>query len=200
MRGLCALQILHDLSVPYGAEGAPSLYLEPTVEPTSQLLADGKAEWIYRNHDAQPRLQQQVQSVVEPPSEGPLAFVRRRPMSLVQDTPGSVGRSVAGPANDVRLPDRDLPPRMVARALCERALLGTSTLVRVVHIPTFNQSIERIYETQPEHYGATDNTFLPLLYAVLALGVILSDETEFCESGYKPSIDEGSVLTLALVH
>lgn len=56
--------------------------------------------------------------------------------------------------------------------------------------------MERIYDIPLENYGATENNFLPLLHAVLAVGVLLSDETELTELGYKPSINEGLVLTL----
>jgi hypothetical protein len=59
--------------------------------------------------------------------------------------------------------------------------------------------MERIYDTPPENYGATENTFLPLLYAVLAVGVLLSDETELAELGFKPFTNEGLVLILLFV-
>lgn len=189
-------QILRDPSVLHGAERSPSLHLERMVELESLSFVHGEAGDIHHNHHAQSRLQGHTQSVIELPSAGVLPFARHRLVSSAHDTPQPVVRSLAVPANDGRLQDIDLPSRMVARRLCERALLGTSTLVHVVHVPTFNQSIERIYDTPLENYGATENTFLPLLHAVLAVGVLLSDETELTEFGYKPSMNEGSVLTL----
>lgn len=169
------------------------------VEPKIPSFVHKKADDVYRNYHAQLKLPRHAQSVIKPPSGDLLLFTRRRFVSPAHDTPQSVDQSIGSPANDVRLQDSNLPSRAVARRLCERALLGTDTLVHVVHVPTFNQSLKHIYESLPEKYGTTENTFLPLLYSVLAVGVLLSDEAEFMDLGYKPSVDEGLVLTLLFV-
>lgn len=170
------------------------------VEPGSLSFVHEEMSDIYHNYHAQLRLQGHAESVIESPSGDLLPFARRRLVSPTHDTPQTVHRSVAGPAEDVRLQDIDLPCRMVAQRLCERALLGSSTLVHVVHVPSFNQSMKRIYEFSPEDHGITERTFLPLLCAVLSVGVLLSDEADLAKLGYKTSMDEGLVSTLFAGH
>ena len=185
--------------MPYGIDGHTFLRPAPTLEPTSHLYVKGTAEAINRSHPVQLRLQSQIRGVDAVSFEGTSRFARHRLAFPVQDTLETVDQSLTGTTNSVLSSDIDLPPKSVARTLCERALLGTSTLVQVVHVPSFNNSMDRIYETPPEDYGATENVFLPLLHAVLAFGIVLSEEAELGDTGYTPSIEEGSVLGLLIV-
>jgi hypothetical protein len=173
--------------------------IESHVQTAAQNRPLGEAGDIQHNHHTQLRLQRHAESVTELSSGNVLPFAKCWSASSAHDTPQPVVRSIANPVTDVRLRDINLPSRMLARRLCKTALLGTSILLHVVHVPTFNQSMERIYDTPPENYGATENTFLPLLYAVLAVGVLLSDETELAELGFKPFTNEGLVLILLFV-
>lgn len=49
-------------------------------------------------------------------------------------------------------------------------------LVRFVHEPSFNRCMERIYTHEPMNFNDDDHRFFPLLYAVLGLGFIFSQE------------------------
>lgn len=63
---------------------------------------------------------------------------------------------------------------------------------RVVHLPTFYKQLDRMYEVPAENYTNAESSFLPLLYAVLALGKLFSqDEHEVDESNYEKVVDEG---------
>lgn len=76
--------------------------------------------------------------------------------------------------------------------LCNIALMDGGALLRVVHIPTFYKSMDRVYKTSPENYENAEDTFLPLLYAVLALGSLFTKkDTAPDEIGYGLCIDKG---------
>lgn len=63
---------------------------------------------------------------------------------------------------------------------------------RVVHMPTFYNQLDRIYDTPAENYTNAENSFLPLLYAVLALGKLFSSgEEDIDKSSYETVVDEG---------
>lgn len=105
------------------------------------------------------------------------------------DSPSSAHPS---PADSTLLPPgSDLPSRKVARTLCDSALIDASALLRVVHLPSFYKSLDRIYELTPENYGTAENAFLPLLYAVLALGSLFPKGSNPELAGVVGCADEG---------
>lgn len=63
---------------------------------------------------------------------------------------------------------------------------------RVVHLPTFYKQLDRMYEIPAENYTNSENSFLPLLYGVLALGKLFSQgEHELDKSNYETVVEEG---------
>ena len=63
---------------------------------------------------------------------------------------------------------------------------------RIVHLPTFYKQLDRMYEIPTENYTNTENSFLPLLYAVFALGKLFSqDDHDLGKSNYETVVDEG---------
>ena len=69
-----------------------------------------------------------------------------------------------------------LPGREVAREL---SLIGLETAcchMRFVHRPTFYRIFDRIYDLDPESYSDAEYQFLPLLFAILSLGVLFVKE------------------------
>ena len=69
-----------------------------------------------------------------------------------------------------------LPSRQTARHLVSVALDNACCHMRFVHRPTFDRRLDRIYDLEPESYGDDEHEFLPLLYIVLAIGVLFSKE------------------------
>lgn len=117
--------------------------------------------------------------------------MKYRPMSEVFDSPGSTHQSPAD-SSSVLPSGTDLPSKREARILCDHALIEAGALMRIVHLPTFYSSVDRIYETPSENYGNVENAFLPLLYSVLAVGTLFSKkERGTDELGYEAYIDEG---------
>jgi hypothetical protein len=170
-------------------------HLESMVKATGQLDLDEEGNWDYHGHSSglsfMRRLQQQFGDIISPPSPGSSPFIKHRPMSQVFDSPSSANHSPMD-LPGVQPPGTDLPPKKQAQALCDNALIDAGSLMKVVHIPSFYKSVDRIYETSPENYGNAENSFLPLLYAVLALGTLFSkDDAAMDEMGYEACIDDG---------
>ena len=65
-----------------------------------------------------------------------------------------------------------LPSIDVANDLVEYALENVCVLSRIVHRPTFNTMLNRIYVIPVNEHGVEERRFLSLLYAVLALGFL----------------------------
>ncbi|KAJ9609089.1 hypothetical protein H2200_006860 [Cladophialophora chaetospira] len=66
-----------------------------------------------------------------------------------------------------------LPSKERSRTLIDAALDAYS-LLPILHMPTFDSSWNIVYSIEPSHYSAEDYRFLPLLYAVLALGCLFN--------------------------
>ncbi|KAF1810878.1 hypothetical protein P152DRAFT_467583 [Eremomyces bilateralis CBS 781.70] len=114
---------------------------------------------------------------------------RPRPMSQVFESPKSTHDSPL----ESPMPLSDLPPREVALSLCDLAVNDATSLLRFVHWPSFVKSLDKIYDPQPAGYGNEENTFLPLLYAVMAFASLYSrdEDSELVSKGYDFAIDNG---------
>ncbi|KAL8952094.1 MAG: hypothetical protein Q9222_001962 [Ikaeria aurantiellina] len=86
-----------------------------------------------------------------------------------------------------------LPHRECARKLCSCALDDAASLLRFVHQPTFYTMFDRVYDTPPEKLNPEDQKFLPLLFAVVALGCLFAkaEESVLQNYGYQSAIDQG---------
>ncbi|KIY03555.1 uncharacterized protein Z520_00246 [Fonsecaea multimorphosa CBS 102226] len=82
-----------------------------------------------------------------------------------------------------------LPSRGRARALVDAAV-DTYSLFPILHRPSFDRSFENIYTISPNDYTAEQLRFLPLLYAVLALGCLFI-QVDSMESSREQQITEG---------
>ena len=168
--------------------------LESMVKATGQLDLDEEGNWDYHGHSSglsfMRRLQQQYGEFNAPaPSiTGSSPFAKYRPLSQALESP------TQSPADSTHMlpAGTDLPTKKEARVLCDHALVDAGVLLRVVHLPSFYKSMDRIYDISPENYSNAEHTFLPLLYAVLALGTMFSKRNEDLDhTGYEASIDEG---------
>jgi hypothetical protein len=113
-------------------------------------------------------------------------------MSQVFDSPISAHQSPVD-LNNVLPAGTDLPTKKEARILCDNAFIDAGAMMRVVHLPSFYRSMDRIYETASENYSNEENSFLPLLYSVLAYGTLFRNDSSSDEGGYEACIDDGWV-------
>ena len=86
-----------------------------------------------------------------------------------------------------------LPSKETAQQLCGSALNDASALLNVCHKPSFFTSLNRIYDIPSSEYAAEDKRFLPLLFAVMALGALFdkSEESELEKDGYQSATHVG---------
>jgi len=169
---------------------ASDSHLESMVKATGQLDLDEDGNWDYHGHSSglsfMRRIQQDFGHII-----GDKSPFKYRPYSQVFDSPGSAHPSPAD-SSTLQAAATDLPSKREARHLCDNALIDAGALLRVVHLPSFNTSFEQIYEATPENYNDADNSFLPLLYAVLALGTLFSKPSaDLDQAGYEANIEAG---------
>jgi hypothetical protein len=177
-----------------GADGSVDSHLESMVRSTGQLDLDEQGNLEYHGHSSGlsfvRRMREQLGDVMGPEGQG-TPFVKSRPMSQVFDSPRSAHDSPweSPPSGS------DLPPREVARQLCDNAINDAASLLRVVHYPTFLGQLDAVYDKPPESYGNDENVFLPLLYAAMALGTLFSKDEggELDCKGYENAITEGYI-------
>ncbi|CAK7206415.1 Gypsy retrotransposon integrase-like protein 1 [Sporothrix eucalyptigena] len=121
-----------------------------------------------------------------------LARPPRYPGVFSLDSPRSAGSSPFD-SNSVA-PYYNLPPKEHARTLCYFSLNCATCLLRVVHVPSFFESFDRLYEKAPENLGPDDHRSLSLLYSVLALGCMYNISEDADSSSpvhYKAALEEG---------
>lgn len=173
-------------------EDAADSHLEAMVKATGQLELDEEGNWDYHGHSSglsfMRGLRQFGDMFQVPPDSSP--SLKHRNMSVDPPSPSST-RSPA--ASSTALPSgTELPSKKEAISLCENAIIDAGAMQRVVHLPTFYKQLDRMYEIPVESYTNAENSFLPLLYAVLALGKLFSQgEHEIDKSNYETVVDEG---------
>lgn len=173
-------------------DGGVDSHLESMVRSTGQLDLDEQGNLEYHGHSSGlsfvRRMREQLGDVMGPEGQG-TPFVKSRPMSQVFDSP----RSAHDSPYDTSLVGPELPPKDIARLLCDNAIQDAASILRVVHYPTFMKQFDSVYDKPPESYTNEDNVFLPLLYATMSLGTLFSkdEDGELDRKGYENAITEG---------
>lgn len=117
------------------------------------------------------------------------------PGLLKLDSPQSTSASTP---SDSKFPSvYELPPKDRTLQLSYCALNCATALLRIVHIPSFLESLDRLYDKQGESYDMEDNRFLGLLYAILAVGCMynIAEEDIDNQVNYKEATEEGYVIS-----
>lgn len=94
----------------------------------------------------------------------------------------------ASPMDNTSLNGREikiiLPPKHVASELIEAVWDNACVLFRFYHRPSFIRDLDLLYETDPDDYTNKQYKILPLVYSVMAVGVLFSMDK--CEKlGFK---------------
>ncbi|KAL2867061.1 putative C6 transcription factor (Mut3) [Aspergillus lucknowensis] len=172
--------------------GAEESLLESMVDNSGCLDLDDQGHWDYHGHTSGiiflRRLRKQLGVPQPGSSEVPL---RTRPaLQHLLESPKSTSES---PQESSLPPTHDLPARDVARRLCHNALEDGCALIRFVHEPSFYAMFDRIYDTPLEQFTNEENSFLPLLYIVMSVGCLFSDDGAgtLDMGGYESAIGQG---------
>jgi hypothetical protein len=167
-------------------------HLEAMVKATGHLDLDEEGNWDYHGHSSGVSFMSGLRQFGEmfqiPADSSP--SLKHRSMSQAPSSPNST-LSFADSSNAVPT-GADLPSKDEAQNLCDAAIVEASAMLRVVHLPTFYKQFDRMFELSPDQYGNTENSFLPLLFAVLALGKLFSKhDSHLDKTDYETLIDEG---------
>lgn len=125
------------------------------------------------------------------PSDTFLPRPSQVPALFKLDSPSSPTGSSPGRRDSCHV--YDLPPKERARQLTTCALTCATALLRIVHVPSFFERFERIFDKPSNEFDLDDNRFLGLLYAVMAVGAmynITEDDAGFHDS-YEEATAEG---------
>lgn len=168
--------------------------LESMVRAVAQMDMDESGHWDYHGHSSGlsfvRRMREQLGDLMGPETVS-TPFLKTLPRQQVLDSPKSSAESPM--MSDMSPGASDLPPRDVAEGICRIAVNDAAALLRVVHQPTFWQSFERLYSTQPDQYTNEDYKFLPLFHSALALGHLFSkdEHSSLTREGYQNAIQQG---------
>lgn len=182
------------------AAGAEGEELMSMIETIGQLDLTEGGEWDFHGISSGAvflrRMKENFHGLLGRDSLVPyLARPPRYPGVFSLDSPRSAGSS---PWDSSSVPPfYNLPPIEHARTLCYFSLNCATCLLRIIHVPSFFETFERLYEKAPENLGTDDHRSLGLLYSVLALGCMynISEDTDSSNPvHYKAAMEEGYVL------
>jgi hypothetical protein len=171
-------------------ECADESLLETMMENSGSLDLDDQGHWDYHGHSSgvifMQRLRKQFGNLVLPLRTSS----RPQPISQILESPKSQSES---PQDSNLPPTHDLPSKEVAKKLCRNSLDHACVLMRFVHEPSFFAMLDRIYDTPCDQFTNDEHTFLPLLYVVIAVGCLFSDDVESTLDvvGYEGAIGQG---------
>lgn len=188
-------------SLHVNTSASPDPSLESMVNAAGQLDLDERGNWDYHGHSSGlsflRRTREHFGNIVGPEQQtGQSRPVnsRSRDSQVALNSAGSSVHSVfdSPVERTASIRTDDLPSKDVAHQLCSHALDDATCILMVVHQPSFYNSLDRIYKRAPEEYENEDHQFLPLLYAVMALGCLFRQEdSDLGEHGYANDTDEG---------
>lgn len=176
-----------------GNEGDKDSMLESMVAVTGSLDLDDEGHWDFHGHSSGRvflrRMREQFGALVGKGNPGNMPFKTYKSAKPL-DSPKALGESPI----DRNLPiTHELPDKHCAQLLCKNALDDAGALLRLEHRPTFLLMFDRVYDTPVEEFGDEENRFVPLLYAVIALGTLFAkaEESLLQKNGYDSAIDQG---------
>lgn len=179
-----------------GSDGEKDSVLESMVTNTGSLELDDQGNWDFRGHSSGivflRKMREQFGDLMGQTADGQhaLPFLRSEATSQSMESPNSP----AGYSQDPNLPNtRDLCAKSCALTLTSNALDDACAILRLVHRPTFDAMLHRIYDTPPKSFGDEEKNFLPQLYAVIALGTLFAsaEQSELQRYGYDNAFEQG---------
>ena len=170
--------------------------LESMVTNTGSLDLDDQGNWDFRGHSSGTvflrKMREQFGDLMGQTADGQhaLPFLRAETISQSIESPNSS----ADRLQDPNLPNtRDLCAKSCALMLTSNALDDACAILRLVHRPTFDAMLHRIYDTPPKSFGDEEKNFLPQLYAVIALGTLFAsaEQSALQRFGYDNAFEQG---------
>ena len=166
--------------------------LESMVKTTGSLDLDESGFWDYHGVSSGlvfiRRMREQFGDLMGPAEANGSPFIGNA--VLFSDSPRS---NLDSPSEIVSPNTHDLPSKSCALDLCRGTLQEACSILRFVHQPTFYKGLDRIYQLPSDQWGSEEIRFLPLLYSVLAVGSIFSQDSrgKLMSDGYGDATDKG---------
>ena len=177
-----------------GNEGEKESVLESMVSNTGSLDLDDQGNWDFHGHSSGRvflrKMRERFGDLMGQTADGQHAMPSLNSISQSSESP----KSSADQPQDPNLPNtRDLCAKSWALLLTSNALDDACAILRLVHRPTFDAMLHRIYDTPLEEFGDEENSFLPQLYAVIALGTLFAraKQSELQKKGYDNAFEQG---------
>ena len=164
------------------------------IDSIGQLDIDDKGGWDFHGISSGAvflrRMKEHFRGLMGPVGKMPFLPRAERPPGLLNlDSPSSAGNSPFSAVSTYP----ELPPKDLARKLCYYSLSCATCLVRIVHVPTFYDRFEKLYERPLDNLSKDEAHFLGLLYAVMALGCMYNnlDDSGSETMAYQEATEEG---------
>lgn len=182
--------------IPPVVDGEEDEQIRSMIETIGQLDLREGGEWDFHGSSSGAvflqKMRENFRGALGQDSRIPFFFRPSRPPGLLNlDHPGPPGSS--SPLSTALANCYDLPPKEVARNLCYFSLNCATCLLRIVHVPSFYEMVDKTYEKRPGTFSTEENRFLALLYAVMALGCMYDITTDQPNSlgDYQAALDQG---------
>lgn len=185
-------------NVPPSSSSSNDAQLMSMIDSAGQLDLDEKGGWDFHGISSGTvflkRMKDHLRGKLGPSTK--LTFLPRQEKStgltnLDPPTPSGPGQSPFSTVSNYA----ELPSKDVIRSLCYYSLSCATCLVRIVHVPSFYDKLDKIYDRPIDSLNAEETHFLGLVYAVLALGCMYNtlDGASPSEFAYQEATDEGYV-------
>ncbi|SPO04546.1 related to transcriptional activator Mut3p [Cephalotrichum gorgonifer] len=165
------------------------------IESIGQLDLDDKGGWDFHGASSGAvflrRMREHFRGMMGPPEKAPFLPRPEKPAGIMQlDASPSGASSPFSSTSSVAL---DLPPKEEVRDLCYYSLNCATCLIRVVHVPSFYESLDSIYDKTWDSLTQEETHFLGLLYAVMAIGCMYRnlDPTKPEHVAYREALSDG---------
>jgi hypothetical protein len=189
-------------NAPPSSSSSNDAQLMSMIDSAGQLDIDDKGGWDFHGISSGTvflkRMRDHFRGKLGPSSR--LAFLPRqeKPSGLTNldpPTPVVPGQSPFSTVSNYA----ELPSKDVTRNLCYYSLSCATCLVRIVHVPSFYEKLDKIYDRPIDSLSPEETHFLGLVYSVLALGCMYNtlDGASPSKGAYQEAIEEGYVVQLA---
>lgn len=192
-----ARQILHTPQSQHSQLVQPDpneAHLTSMIDSIGQLELDDRGGWDFHGVSSGAvflkRMKEHFRGMLGPVGKTPfMARPDRTPGLANLDSPSPAAHSPFSAVPSCP----ELPPKEVARKLCYYSLSCATCLVRIVHVPTFYENFEKLYEKPLDNLSQDETHFLGLLFAVMALGCMYNNLDDDSGGGmaFREASEEG---------
>lgn len=181
----------------YSDEALEDTALASMVESVGALDLDDHGGWDFYGSSSGAMFLRQMKEhfhgMLGPSVNVPFLPKFERPNGLANlDSAQNTGASGSGPGS-ISFSPVSLPPKELARGLCYYSLNCATCLIRILHVPSFYELFDQLYEKPVVPMSTEERHGLALLHSVLSLGYMYRnlDPASGVKSGYRDAINEG---------